>query len=80
MASQPPSLPADKAYIPDRGPSDTYRTLVLLFDGTGDKSVLLSQSLDARLTLATREDADVAVSLLSAIRRLIIHRLPMLFS
>lgn len=45
MASQPSSLLTDEVYIPDRAPTDTYRTLVLLFDGTGDKSVALLSPL-----------------------------------
>ncbi len=37
----------DEVYIPDRAPTDTYRTLVLLFDGTGDKYVARHRSLIA---------------------------------
>ncbi|KAF5345958.1 hypothetical protein D9756_010910 [Leucocoprinus leucothites] len=38
MASVSSSTPStDPVYIPERAPTDTGRTLVLLFDGTGDK-------------------------------------------
>lgn len=34
------SLPEQGAHIPERTSDETYRTLVLLFDGTGDKYVI----------------------------------------
>ncbi|KXN92070.1 hypothetical protein AN958_10122 [Leucoagaricus sp. SymC.cos] len=40
MASEPSPLPSEASvpdYIPERSPSDSQRTLVMLFDGTGDK-------------------------------------------